>query len=298
MKAFAMSLPTIGFLGIGMMGAPMARALLRAGLDVRVWNRSTAKAEALAADGAVIASTAALAVAKADIVVSMLSDGPATAQVLTECARGGTLCKGQIWIEMASVKPDEARAQAYELAVFGVDHLDAPVSGGTDGATAATLAIMVGGDVAVFERAKTTLAVMGTPTWVGPSGTGQLAKLANQGIVAMTIGAVAEAMLLLQKGGADPAAVRKALKGGFADSTILQLHGARMTDNDFAPRGRAAIQLKDLNNIVAESCDLGLTLPMTVDMQIRYDRLCTEMGAADLDHAALFLELLDRNQAS
>ena len=293
-----MSFPTIGFLGTGMMGAPMVRVLLQADLDVHVWNRSAAKAEALAADGAVVAPTAPRAVAKADIVISMLSDGAATAQVLGACARAGTLRAGQIWIEMASVKPDEARAQARDLAVFGVGHLDAPVSGGTNGAKAATLAIMVGGEIDVFERAKKTLAVMGRPTRVGPSGSGQLAKLANQGIVAITIGAVAEAMLLLQKGGADPAAVRDALKGGFADSTILQLHGARMTDNDFAPRGRATIQLKDLDNILAEARALGLTLPMTVDMQRRYERLCTKMGAADLDHAALFLELLDRNQAS
>ena len=297
-KGRVMSFPTIGFLGIGMMGAPMVRVLLQAGLQVHVWNRSTAKSNALAMDGALAASTAPHAVAKADIVISMLSDGAATAQVLAQCVRAGTLRAGQIWIEMASVKPDEARTQARDLAVFGVDHLDAPVSGGTDGAKAATLAIMVGGEIDVFERAKKTLAVMGRPTRVGPSGSGQLAKLANQGIVAITIGAVAEAMLLLQKGGADPAAVRDALKGGFADSTILQLHGARMTDNDFAPRGRATIQLKDLDNILAEARALGLTLPMTVDMQRRYERLCTRMGAADLDHAALFLELLDRNQAS
>ncbi len=284
-KGRVMSFPTIGFLGIGMMGAPMVRVLLRAGLHVHVWNRSTAKSNALAMDGALAASTAPHAVAKADIVISMLSDGAATAQVLAQCVRAGTLRAGQIWIEMASVKPDEARTQARDLAVFSVDHLDAPVSGGTDGAKAATLAIMVGGEIDVFERAKKTLAVMGRPTRVGPSGSGQLAKLANQGIVAITIGAVAEAMLLLQK-------------GGFADSTILQLHGARMTDNDFAPRGRATIQLKDLDNILAEARALGLTLPMTVDMQRRYERLCTQMGAADLDHAALFLELLDRNQAS
>ena len=138
-----------------------------------------------------------------------------------------------------------------------------------------------GGETDVFERAKKTLAVMGMSTQVGPSGSGQLAKLANRGIVAITIGAVAEAMLLLQKGGADPAAVRDALKGGFADSTILQLYGARITDNDFAPRGRAAIQLKGLDHIVAEARALGLALPMTVDMQRRYERLCTEMGAAD-----------------
>ena len=199
---------------------------------------------------------------------------------------------------MASIKPDEALAQAKDLATLGVAHLDAPVSGGTAGAEAATLAIMVGGDLETFDRAAPILSVLGTPTRVGPSGTGQLAKLANQGIVAITIGAVAEAMLMLRKGGADPKAVRAALKGGFADSTILQLHGARMTDNDLAPRARAAVQLKDLNNIMDEAAGLSLSLPMTADMQSRFATLCNEMGGADLDHAALYLELLARNQAS
>lgn len=286
----------IAFLGIGKMGLPMAQHLVDAGHDVAVWNRSRNKADAV--KGARVADSPAFAVTGAEIIISILSNGIATKSVQDDPALRGVLASGQIWIEMASIKPDEARAQAEDLADFGLGHLDAPVSGGTAGAQAATLAIMVGGDEAIFDRASPILRHLGTPTRVGPSGTGMLAKLANQGIVGITIGAVAEAMLLLQKGGADPAAVRLALKGGFADSTILQLHGARMTDDDLGARAGAAIQLKDMNNIMAEAEKLSLTLPMAADIQSRFAVLCHEMGGADLDHAALYLELLKRNQAS
>ena len=160
------------------------------------------------------------------------------------------------------------------FAALGVAHLDAPVSGGTTGAIAATLAIMVGGNAETFASAAPILSALGRPVHVGPSGTGQLAKLANQGIVGITIGAVAEAMLLLEKGGANPAAVRDALSGGFADSTILQLHGARMTNDDLGARAKAAIQLKDMNNIIEEAHNLGLSLPMSADIQSRFDTLC------------------------
>lgn len=286
----------IAFLGIGMMGLPMATHLVTAGHDVTVWNRNRAKAEAVV--GATIAATPAQAIDGAGVIISIMSDGAATAAIQADTALRSTLTKGQIWIEMASIKPDEARAQAADLATFGVAHLDAPVSGGTTAAQAATLAIMVGGDVGVLNHAAPILRHLGTPIRVGPSGTGQLAKLANQGIVGITIGAVAEAMLLLQKGGAEPEAVRLALKGGFADSTILQLHGARMTEDDLAPRARAAIQLKDMNNIMEEAEKMSLNLPMSADIQARFAVLCNEMGGADLDHAALYLELLRRNQAS
>ena len=285
-------------LGTGLMGAPMAANLLAAGHEVSVWNRSRAKAEPLAAQGAHVADTASEAVSKAEIVISMLTDGRATAEILSDAALRAHLQQDAIWVEMASVKPDEARAQASDLAGLGVAHLDAPVSGGTRGAADGTLAIMVGGDPAVFDRATPALRAMGRPVRVGPSGSGQLAKLANQAIVGNAIAAVAEAMLLLDAGGADPAAVRLALKGGFADSTILQQHGARMTDGDFTPGGLSSVQFKDLNNILDEAAALGLTLPATHAVRARYERLCTDLGAADLDHAALFLELLDQNKTN
>ena len=285
--------PTVAFLGTGLMGAPMARNLMAAGFALRAWNRSPAKAEALVADGAAHAASPAEAVAGADFVITMVSDGTATGGLIRDCAEA--LAPGAVWLDMSSIKPAEARDQAAYLAERGFGHLDAPVSGGTKGAEAGQLAIMVGGDPEVFARAEPVFAAMGRPVRVGPTGAGQLAKLANQGIVAVAIGAVAEAMLLLQKGGADPAAVRDALKGGFADSTILQQHGARMTNGDFAPGGPAQLQLKDLNNLLEEAQGLGLTLPLGEELRDRFAALCGPMDGAGLDHSALYLELLGRN---
>ena len=283
----------IALLGTGLMGAPMARNLIKAAYDVTVWNRTPEKAEALASDGATVAKTAAEAVKGANTVVTMLADGPTVNAVMDDVM--DALEEDALWIDMSSAKPGEARAQAERLAERGMMHLDAPVSGGTKGAEAASLAIMAGGTEEAFKRGKPVLGAMGNPVHVGPTGAGQLAKLANQTIVAVTIGAVAEAMLLLEKGGADPAAVRQALKGGFADSTILQQHGERMTERNFVPGGLTKFQVKDLNNALAEAEGAGLTLPMTTGVRDRFQRLIDEMDGADMDHSALFVELLDRN---
>ncbi|MEP3636407.1 MAG: NAD(P)-dependent oxidoreductase [Paracoccaceae bacterium] len=285
----------VTFLGTGLMGAHMARNLLAAGIPVTAWNRSPAKAEVLKEDGAIVATSLGQAVADADIVISILSDGPATQSVQADPALRQSLQSGCVWIEMASIKPDEARAQAADLATMNVLHIDAPVSGGTRGAESGTLAIMAGGDRAVFDRVKPVLAAMGRPVLVGPSGAGQLAKLANQSIVAVTIGAVAEATLMLEQGGADPDAVRDALRGGFADSTILQQHGARMSSRDFVPGGLSRLQVKDLDNALEEAASVGLSLPTTQSIRDRFQRFCTEMEGGDLDHSGLYLELRDRN---
>ena len=285
----------VAVLGTGLMGAPMARNLCQAGFSTTVWNRTAAKATALGAFGAEIAGHAAEAVAEADIVISMLSDGPTGALVQADTALRAALRPGTIWVEMGSIKPEEARAAAEDLRQLGVSYVDAPVSGGTKGAEEASLAIMAGGAPEDFDRVTAALSAMGRPVHVGPVGAGQLAKLANQAIVGIAIAAVAEAMLMLQKGGADPAAVRTALKGGFADSTILQLHGARMTHMDFTPGGLCALQLKDLNNALAEAESFGLRLPTLENTRDRFDHLVHEMDGADLDHAALYLELLARN---
>ncbi|MDJ0825688.1 MAG: NAD(P)-dependent oxidoreductase [Rhodobacter sp.] len=279
----------VAVLGTGLMGAPMARNLARAGHGVRVWNRTAAKAEALAGDGCAVAATPEDAVAGATVVITMLSDGVASCAMVDRLA--GALAPGAVWVDMSSTKPEEARAQA----AIVEQHLDAPVSGGTKGAEAGTLAIMVGGPAELFEAVRPVLEAMGRPVLVGPSGAGQLAKLANQAIVAVTIGAVAEAMLLLREGGADPAAVRAALKGGFADSTILQQHGARMTTGDFVPGGLAKFQVKDLQNVLHEASGLGLSLPMVEAVTDRFRVFCDEMGGAEKDHSGLFLELLRRN---
>ena len=283
----------VAVLGTGLMGAPMARNLLKGGFEVVAWNRTLSKAEALVVDGATVAASPEAAVNDADFVISMLSDGVAACAMVKACA--GSMKDGAIWLDMSSTKPEEARSQAEHLAKLGLHHLDAPVSGGTRGAEEGTLAIMVGGPRAVFDRAVEVFNAMGRPVLVGPSGSGQLAKLANQGIVGVTIGAVAEAMLLLQRGGADPAAVRDALKGGFADSTILQQHGERMTSGNFVPGGLSKFQLKDLNNVMAEAEGLGLSLPMTEGVRDRFAHFVEAMDGADQDHSGLYLELLQRN---
>ena len=288
----------IAFLGTGLMGFAMARNLLRAGHDVRVWNRSTAKAEPLVELGAIHAQTPQDAVAGVNIIVSMVSDGAAAAALAGDQEVRAALGKGAIWVDMSSTKPDEAKACARHLAAYGVRFLDAPVSGGTKGAEAATLAIMVGGDIVDFAAVVPVFNAMGRAVHVGPVGAGQLAKLANQAIVAITIGAVAEATLLLEKGGADPGAVREALKGGFADSTILQQHGQRMSARDFTPGGPSYIQLKDLDNVLAEAQASGLTLPMVASVRDRYARYVTDLEGAGRDHAGLFEELLDLNAQS
>lgn len=285
----------IAFLGTGLMGAPMARNLLKAGHDVAVWNRTAAKAGALAGDGARVCARPAEAVAGADVVVMIVADGPVGLSLIEDPATRAAVTTGTIWIDMSSSKPAEARAQSQSLAEIGVSHLDAPVSGGVLGAQEARLAIMAGGEADVFARAEPVFSAMGRAMHVGPSGSGQLAKLANQAIVGVTIGAVAEAMLFLRETGADPAAVRDALLGGFADSTILQMHGARMTDGNFEPGGPSHLQLKDLVNVRAEAQAAGLTLPMVESVHDRYARLCSELDGAMKDHSALFLELCDLN---
>lgn len=287
--------PHVAFLGIGLMGAPMARNLCAAGYQLSVWNRTAEKARALIADGARVTDTAHDAVAEADIIISMLSDGMATQALLFEDGAAAAMKKGALVIDMSSSKASEAKDIARRLAAQYVAYLDAPVSGGTKGAEAASLAIMVGGDKAFFDKALPVLQVMGRPTLVGGTGAGQMAKLANQAIVGVSIGIVAEAMLFLEKGGADPAAVREALRGGFADSTILQQHGERMTTGNFTPGGTARTQEKDMANILYEAEKLGLKLPLTQILRDRYQTLIETLDGGDKDHSALYLELLAQN---
>ena len=285
----------ITLIGTGLMGLPMSRNLLKAGHHLTVWNRTIARAEPLAADGARVATDEVDAVRGAEFVITMLSDGVASGALIDNPDVQAALSPGTIWIDMSSTKPEHARAQAKTLTALGFGHLDAPVSGGTKGAEAASLAIMVGGEAGTFAAAAPVFEAMGRPVHVGPSGAGQLSKLANQTIVAVTIAAVAEAMLLVEQGGADPAAVRAALKGGFADSTILQQHGARMTNGDFEPGGLTKFQIKDLNNTLDEAAGLGLTLPATEDTRDRFQHFSDAMGGAEKDHSGLYLELKARN---
>ena len=285
---------SIAVLGIGRMGLPIARRLCQAGHTVHAWNRTRAKAEVLAADGATVHGSAADAARQADITLSLLENGPAVAQVLFDAGVAEALRAGSLFIDIASIQPAEARDHANRLGERGVAVLDAPVSGGTVGAEAGTLAIMVGGAARDLERAQTVFAALGRATHVGPHGAGQLAKLANQMVVGITIGAVAEALLFAAKGGADMAKVREAILGGFADSRVLQLHGQRMVERDFAPRARMGVQLKDLNNALATAKQLGFEAPVTALLGTLY-REGIEHGLNDLDHSGLFVELARRN---
>lgn len=284
----------IAVLGIGLMGFPIARRLCEAGHAVHAWNRSRDKAERLAPFGATVHATPADAVRGAEIVVCLLENGPVIDEVLFRQGTADAMRPGTLFIDMASIQPKEARDHAARLAERGVQQLDAPVSGGTVGAENGTLAIMVGGKPANFERAQPVFQVLGRATHVGPCGAGELAKLANQMIVGITIGAVAEALLLCAKGGADMGKVREAIAGGFADSRILQLHGERMVKRDFAPRAKIAVQLKDMRNALATAEEVGFDAPITALFEQLYAQ-ASEHGLTDLDHSGLFVELASRN---
>lgn len=289
--------PRIAFLGTGSMGLPMARRLCEAGHALQVWNRTPAKAASLTALGAMVHAQASAAVAGADIVVGMLENGAVVEDVLFAQGVAAAMKPGALFIDMASIKPREARDHAARLGALGVAHLDAPVSGGTGGAESGTLVIMVGGKAADFERALPVLQVFGRATHVGSHGAGQLTKLANQMIVGITIGAVAEALLFATKGGADMAKVKEAITGGFADSRILQVHGQRMVERDFTSRARLAIQLKDMRNALATAEEIGFEAPVTTLFEQLYADGISH-GLGELDHSGLFVELASRNGMS
>jgi 3-hydroxyisobutyrate dehydrogenase-like beta-hydroxyacid dehydrogenase len=284
----------IAFIGTGIMGFQMARRLANAGHRVTAWNRTRDKVERLAAYGARLAQTPAEAVAGAEVVIGMLADGPTCEAVWFAQDTVPAMRPGAILIDMASIPVETARDHAGRCAERGIAYLDAPVSGGEKGATEGTLAIMAGGREEDFARAKPLFEAMGRPTLVGPAGSGALAKLCNQLIVANTIATVAEALLLAERGGADTAAVRIALMGGFADSAILQAHGARMLAGNFVPGGPAKYQLKDVRTATALAGVLGLELPVTELSETLFAAL-VDHGGADLDHSALYLELRRRN---
>ena len=282
--------PSIAFLGTGLMGAPMCQNLLSAGLPLTVWNRSLAKAEPLAKRGAVVADSPQSAVADADVVITMLSDGPAVSAVMFEQGAADAIREGATHIDMSSIGADEAIEHAKRHAERGVRYLDSPVSGGTRGASAGELAIMAGGDAETFAAMQPVFMPLGQAIHVGPNGCGQLAKLANQVIVAITIGAVSEAFILAGGGGADRAKVREALQGGFASSRILTEHGQRMVDRAFEPGGPAKFQLKDLHNALSAADRLDLELPITKLLHGLFDAM-VQSGKGDMDHSGLLTHL-------
>ena len=284
----------IAFLGTGLMGEPMCHNLLQAGLPLTVWNRSPEKTGRLAKRGAVVADSPQAAVAEADVVVTMLSDGPAVSQLMFEQGAADAIRNGATHIDMGSIGADEAVDHAKRHAKRGVCYLDAPVSGGTKGAVAGELAIMAGGEAETFAAMQPVFAPLGQATHVGPNGCGQLAKLANQVIVAITIGAVCEALILAGGGGADRAQVRKALQGGFASSRILSEHGQRMVERAFEPGGPAKFQVKDLRNALKAAEQLGLDLPITKLIHKLFSDMVNS-GKADMDHSGLLTHLEELN---
>lgn len=273
------------------MGLPMAGRLVKAGYPLVAWNRTREKALPLEPLGAEVASTLDEAVKSADMVITMLEAGPVVKSVVQSMSP--VLGEGTLLIDMSSTKQSEAREMRQMLEPRRVAFLDAPVSGGVVGAEAGTLAIMVGGTEKDFQRARPVFEVMGRPTLVGPTGSGQIAKLCNQLIVGGTVAIVAEAMLLAQAGGADPEAMRRAIRGGFAESRILELHGQRMLDRNFKPGGQIKSQAKDHANIMAAAQDAHLQLPLTALVSDLFSGLLTDHAEADQAAALLALEKLN-----
>lgn len=273
------------------MGKPMATRLLQAGYRLTVWNRTASGAESLLSLGAQIAIPLSDAVQQADLVLTMLADGAAVAQVIEHALPA--LRRGALLIDMSSTRQSEAQDFQSRLAQHAVDFIDAPVSGGVGGAAAGTLAIMAGGTEADFARAKPLFDCMGRATLVGPVGCGQLAKLCNQLIVGGTLNIVAEALLLAQAGGADPGAVRAAIRGGFAESRILEVHGARMLERNFIPGGQVKSQLKDLENVLHAAASVHLQLPVAELVTQRYRTILEALPTADHAAALLALEFLN-----
>ncbi|MDB3983050.1 NAD(P)-dependent oxidoreductase [Candidatus Pelagibacter sp.] len=280
----------IGFIGIGLMGLPMAKNILKAGYNLKAFNRSQNKAEPLRELGAEITTTIDGAVKDSDVVITMLTDDTAIDDVMNSSDFLDNLKSGATVIDMSSVKPTTATKHGNNLKSKNINYLDAPVSGGTIGAEDASLAIMVGGEQKVFDEVTDVFKTMGNPTLVGPLASGQVSKLANQIIVGLTIGAVAEAVTLCEKAGANPNKMIKALSGGWADSKILQTHGKRMIDKDFTPKGRTSVHLKDMNNILECANSYNTHLPISNLIKEMYKSL-VENGHGETDHSSLYKEI-------
>ena len=280
----------IGFIGTGLMGLPMAKNLLKSGFKLKAFNRSINKAESLKEFGAEISKTLGEVVKDNDFIITMLTDDGAVDAIMNNSDFLDNLEPGSTVIDMSSIKPTTATKYGNNFKSKNVNYLDAPVSGGTIGAEEASLAIMVGGDQSVFDNSIDILKAMGNPTLVGPIGSGQVSKLANQIIVGITIGAVAEAVTLCEKAGADPIKLIKALTGGWADSKILQTHGKRMIDKDFSPKGKTSTHLKDMNNILECANSYNTQLPISNLVKEMYKTL-VDNGHGNTDHSSLYNEI-------
>ncbi|MEJ2453624.1 MAG: 2-hydroxy-3-oxopropionate reductase [Candidatus Thiodiazotropha sp.] len=274
----------IGFIGLGIMGRPMAGHLQKAGHELFVLKHRSSLPPELMDQGAIACTSPKVVAEKADIIVTILPDTPQVESVLF--GDNGVidgLSPGKLLIDMSSISPSQTKSFAQRINQAGCDYLDAPVSGGEVGAKAATLTIMVGGEQAVFDKAKSLFELMGQNiTLIGANGAGQTAKVANQIIVALTIEAVGEALLFASKAGVDPGRVRQALMGGFAGSKILEVHGDRMINRTFDPGFRIELHQKDLNLALEGARELGLCLPNTATAQELFNA-----SDKSLDHSAM-----------
>ena len=277
----------IGFVGLGIMGAPMAGQLIKAGHQLFVYTRGKLPA-AIAESSATKCLSARGVAERADIIITMVPDTPdVEAALFADNGIAAGLGKGKVVVDMSSISPIATKAFAQRINTLGCDYLDAPVSGGEVGAKNATLSIMVGGPEAAFERVRPLFELMGKNiTRVGANGDGQTAKVANQIIVALNIEAVAEALLFAAKAGADPARVRQALMGGFASSKILEVHGERMVKRTFDPGFRIELHQKDLNLALSSARALGVSLPNTATAQELFNS-CVAHGGRAWDHSAM-----------
>jgi 2-hydroxy-3-oxopropionate reductase len=296
-----MTMDTIGFIGLGVMGKPMARNLLKAGFPLVVHNRSRGAVDELAKEGARAAVSPKDVAAQSDIVILMLPDSPDVELVVTgkdgvfDGARAGMLV-----IDMGTSSPVLARQLARDAEARGIAMLDAPVSGGDVGALNATLSIMVGGKASAFNRALPVFQALGKNiVHIGDAGAGQITKAANQIVVGLTIEAISEALVLAAKAGVDPAKVRQALLGGFAQSRVLEVHGQRILDRNFKPGARVKTHHKDLQIALALGKEYGVPLPVTARVDEMFGALLAA-GRGELDHSSLVTvieQMAERNTA-
>lgn len=285
----------LSVLGLGLMGRRMARRLANEFGEVAVWNRDPGKLGGMDLTGLQVFEDVTEAVGKADVVVTMLTDGAAVADVLFNRGAASAMRRGSILIDMSSIAPREALDHGRRLAEHGIAQLDAPVSGGTAGAEAGTLAIMAGGERKVFDRVLPVLRSLGKPAYLGPAGSGQIAKLANQVIVGATIGAVSEGIALARSGGLDLDAFLEAVRGGLAGSAVLEQLGPRMIASDFSVRGRSSTHLKDIRNSLRYAAEQHLPLELTRRLEAAFASVIERYG--DVDHSALILNIQPDNLA-
>ena len=276
----------VGFVGLGLMGLLMAKNILKNKYPLIVWNRSTKNFKKIKKLGAEICQNLINLPNKCQVIIMMLANDNICLEVSEVLKKN--LKRNQILIDMSSTKKKTAVEIEKKIKVNKGYFLDAPVSGGTKGAETGKLAIMVGGEKKIFNKIKNLFGTMGKATYVGKTGSGQVAKLANQAIVGITIGAVSEALILSKAAGADPKAVREAIKTGFAGSPILENHGKRILENNFKPGGKCSTQLKDMKNIIETAKTYKIHLPLSEKIKKLYEIIVKE-GKSSLDHSALYL---------